>query len=64
MANPNRLEGHTFEKSSCWGVKSGLFLKIKSILLQNSNISEISRRAVLESFEGRGLAMVVIDVQF
>jgi hypothetical protein len=28
MANPNRLEGHIFEKSSFWGPKFGLFLKI------------------------------------
>jgi hypothetical protein len=28
MANPNRLEGHTFEKSPFWGPKFGFFLKI------------------------------------
>ncbi len=27
MANPNRLEGHIFEKSPFWGPKFGLFLK-------------------------------------
>jgi hypothetical protein len=36
MANPNRLEGHIFEKSPFWGPKFGLFLKFLSILLQNS----------------------------
>ncbi len=40
MANPNRLEGQIMAKQSCWGPKSGLFLKIQSILLQNSDISE------------------------
>ncbi len=28
MANPNRLEGHIFEKSPFWGPKFGFFLKI------------------------------------
>ncbi len=50
MANPNRLEGQIFEKWSCWELKSVLFLKNLSVLLQNSDFSET----------WRGLAMAAL----
>jgi hypothetical protein len=40
IANPNRLKGQIFEKSSCWGPKCGRFIKILSIFLRQNNISE------------------------
>jgi hypothetical protein len=49
MANPNRLEGQIFEKSSCWGHETALFLKFSRF---SSKIVIFKR---LE--KGRGLAM-------
>jgi hypothetical protein len=49
QSESNRLEGQIFEKSSCWGPESGLFLQFGRF----SSKTAIFQRL----YKGRGLAM-------